>query len=100
MWRAVSETVYMNHLLRAAAKEVPDHTALRVKQSGIWQDITWSDYQSSVEAVAFGLAALGVGPGDRVAIQSENRPEWLFADLAATSIRAAIVGFYPTNPVA
>nr|WP_262927694.1 AMP-binding protein [Microbacterium sp. NIBRBAC000506063] len=52
-----------------------------------------------MEAVAFGLAALGVTPGDRVAIQSENRPEWLFADLAATSLRAAIVGFYPTNPV-
>ncbi len=96
----MTETVYMNHLLRVAAAETPDHTALRVKQSGIWQDITWGDYQASVEALAFGFAALGVGPGDRVAIQSENRPEWLFADLAATSLRAAIVGFYPTNPVA
>jgi long-chain acyl-CoA synthetase len=93
-------TIYMNHLLRKAAEEMPDHTALRVKQSGIWQDITWSDYESSVEAVAFGLAALGVKAGDRVAIQSENRPEWLFADLACTALRAAIVGVYPTNPVA
>ncbi len=96
----MSDPVYMNHLLRAAAVEIPDQTALRAKQSGIWQDITWSDYQASVEAMAYGFAALGVGAGDRVAIQSENRPEWLFADLAATSLRAAIVGFYPTNPVA
>lgn len=95
----MSETTYLTRLLRASAAEVPNDTALRVKQSGIWQDITWSEYLASVEAVAFGLAALGVTPGDRVAIQSENRPEWLFADLAATSLRAAIVGFYPTNPV-
>lgn len=96
----MSETVHLPRLLRAAATAVPGHTALRVKQSGIWQDITWQAYLEAVEQMAFGLAALGVGVGDRVAIQSENRPEWLFADLAATSLRAAIVGFYPTNPIA
>lgn len=96
----MSDIAYLPRLLRAAAAEVPDRTALRVKQSGIWQDITWRAYLDAVEDVAFGLAALGVGVGDRVAIQSENRPEWLFADLAAASLRAAIVGLYPTNPVA
>jgi acyl-CoA synthetase (AMP-forming)/AMP-acid ligase II len=39
-------------------------------------------------------------PTDRVAIQSENRPEWLYVDLGANMLRAAVVGFYPTNPVA
>ncbi|WP_431799767.1 AMP-dependent synthetase/ligase [Microbacterium kunmingense] len=94
------EVVALPRLLRAAAADAPDRTALRVKQSGIWQDITWAAYHDAVERMAFGFAALGVTAGDRVAIQSENRPEWLFADLAAVSLRALIVGLYPTNPVA
>ncbi|MBN8205166.1 AMP-binding protein [Microbacterium esteraromaticum] len=95
-----SETSYLPRLLRAAAAAMPDRTALRVKQTGVWRDITWADYQRHVERLAYGFAALGVGAGDRVAIQSENRPEWLFSDVAAASLRAAIVGLYPTNPLA
>src|SRR4029450_3940900 len=38
------------------------------------------------------------GPGDRVAIHSENRREWLYCDLATVAVRAATVGLYPTNP--
>ncbi|MFF2270953.1 AMP-dependent synthetase/ligase [Agromyces sp. NPDC058136] len=87
-------------LLRDAAAAIPDRTSLRVKQSGIWQDITWREYLDAVERIAYGLAALGVTAGDRVAIQSENRPEWLFTDVASVALRAAVVGFYPTNPVA
>lgn len=94
----MTETTHLIRTLRTSAADVPDHTALRVKQSGIWQEITWRAYLDAVERIAYGLAALGVGPGDRVAIQSENRPEWLFADLATTALRASIVGFYPTNP--
>ena len=91
---------YLPHLLREAAERMPKRTALRVKKAGIWQDITWEQYDRSVRRIAFGLAALGVRPGDRVAIQSENRPEWLFSDVASTWLRAMIVGLYPTNPVA
>lgn len=94
------EQTYTSRLLRDAAGATPHHTALRVKQSGVWQDITWADYQGAVTRFAYGLASLGVTAGDRVAIQSENRPEWLFSDVAATSLRAMIVGFYPTNPTA
>lgn len=97
---AGAEVTYLPRLLREAAGDRGDRTALRVKQSGIWQDITWSAYHDAVERIAFGLAALGVTAGDRVAIQSENRPEWLFADVASSALRALIVGFYPTNPVA
>ena len=96
----MSEVTYLPRLLAAAAAEQPDRVALREKRNGLWQDITWADYAERVEKVAYGLAALGVGPGDRVAIQSENRPEWLYTDLGSNHLRAAIVGFYPTNPVA
>ncbi|USQ76400.1 AMP-dependent synthetase/ligase [Ornithinimicrobium cryptoxanthini] len=96
----MSEVQHLSQLLRRAAAEIPDHVALREKRYGLWRDITWADYLHNVEAIAFGLAALGVGAGDRVAIQSENRPEWLYTDLAANMLRAPIVGIYPTNPVA
>ena len=99
--RAVDAGVtYLPRLLRQAAAEHGDVVALREKRYGLWQDITWSDYLHNVEQVAWGLAALGVRAGDRVAIQSENRPEWLYTDLGAAMLRAVVVGFYPTNPVA
>lgn len=97
---ARDEVSHLPRLLRDVAATRPGHTALRVKESGVWHDITWEAYENAVERIAFGLAALGVAVGDRVAIQSENRPEWLFADLAAVSLRAMTVGLYPTNPVA
>ena len=95
----MTQVTYLPRLLAAAAAEQPDQVALREKRNGLWQDITWAGYAERVERMAFGLAALGVGPGDRVAIQSENRPEWLYADVGSNHLRAVIVGFYPTNPV-
>lgn len=91
---------FLPDLLRRNAAEMGDRVALREKRFGIWQDITWSEYLMFTERMAYALAALGVASGDRVAIQSENRPEWLYADVGSAMLRAAIVGFYPTNPVA
>ena len=49
---------------------------------------------------AHGLLALGVEPGDRVSIHSEDRPEWVILDLATVAVRGITVGLYPTNPLA
>ncbi len=86
--------------IQRRAKTTPDEVALRQKSLGIWQEISWSEYWHQIEAVAYGLIALGVEPGDRVAIHSENRPEWIVADAACSAIRATCVGLYPTNPAA
>ncbi|MGH2759850.1 MAG: AMP-dependent synthetase/ligase [Actinomycetota bacterium] len=86
--------------IRDWAHRSPQSTALREKRFGIWQDISWETYWEQVELVAHGLLALGVSPGDRVAIHSENRPEWLFADAGAVAARAISVGLYPANPPA
>lgn len=72
--------------------------ALRVKERGIWREFTWSDYLEAIAAVGHALDGLGVGPGDHVAVLSDNRPEWLFADLGAQGLGARTVGIYQTNP--
>ncbi len=85
-------------LLRERARQAPGAIALREKEYGIWQRETWDDYLGHVRRFCLGLAALGVGKGDRVAILSENCREWVFAELAAMSASAVGVGVYPTSP--
>ncbi len=80
------------------ARTTPDAVALREKRMGIWQELTWLDYAKAVARMAKALADAGVGPGDSVAILSENRTVWLFADLGAQAIGALAVGIYQTNP--
>ncbi|CRK59408.1 Long-chain-fatty-acid--CoA ligase [Alloactinosynnema sp. L-07] len=86
--------------VRDRARTMPDGVAMREKDFGIWQEVSWAGYWDTVELIGHALLALGVQPGDRVAIQSENRREWLYTDLAAVAVRAMTVGLYPTNPAA
>jgi long-chain acyl-CoA synthetase len=86
--------------LRDRARAIPNGIALREKDLGIWKDITWATYWENVQLLAHGLLALGVEPGDRVAIHSENRPEWVYADQGSVAVRAMTMGLYPTNPPA
>jgi long-chain acyl-CoA synthetase len=79
---------------------MPHKVALREKDFGIWQEVTWGEYWETVLDAAHGLLALGVQPGDRISIHSEDRPEWLFLDLATVAVRGITVGLYPTNPPA
>ncbi|MEY3019115.1 MAG: hypothetical protein RLZZ272_99 [Actinomycetota bacterium] len=95
-----SRTVTLASRVRAHAAADPHRVCMREKRFGVWQDITWADYWENVELVAHALAALGIGQGDRVAIHSENRPEWLYTDVATTALRAITMGLYPTNPPA
>jgi long-chain acyl-CoA synthetase len=72
--------------------------AFRSKTQGRWAPITHRAAQERVERISLGLRELGVNPGDRVAILSENRPEWAFADYACLCARAADVPIYTTLP--
>ena len=80
------------------ADATPERVALREKADGIWRELTWAAYRDEVAAAARALIDLGVQPGDHVAILSDNRTEWLFADLGAQAIGARSVGIYQTNP--
>ncbi|MGH8913803.1 MAG: AMP-dependent synthetase/ligase, partial [Acidimicrobiia bacterium] len=86
--------------VREWADVSPDRVAMREKDYGIWQEITWAQYWQAVLDAAHGLLALGVYEGDRVSIHSEDRPEWVILDMATVAVRAITVGLYPTNPAA
>ncbi|HEY7112881.1 MAG TPA: long-chain fatty acid--CoA ligase [Thermoanaerobaculia bacterium] len=68
------------------------------KVGGEWKPISASDFGFSVRALSLGLNGLGIQPGDRVAILSENRPEWAMADYAVLCAGAWSVPIYPTLP--
>jgi long-chain acyl-CoA synthetase len=72
--------------------------ALRAKRGGRWTDIGYRELADSVQDLSLGLLELGVRRGDRVAILSENRPEWAITDYACLAVRAADVPIYPTLP--
>jgi len=86
--------------VRDRARDTPTGVAMRSKEKGLWRETSWSQYWDDVLDVAHAYLDLGVQRGDRVAIQSENRKEWLVADLAAVAVGAVTVGLYPTNPPA
>jgi long-chain acyl-CoA synthetase len=68
--------------------------ALREKEYGIWQEVTWQQYYDHVCTLCLGLVQLGMRRGDTVAVISGNRPEWLYLELAAQSAGAIPVGLF------
>ncbi|HEY3968940.1 MAG TPA: long-chain fatty acid--CoA ligase [Planctomycetaceae bacterium] len=76
---------------RDACRRLGPNVALRYKKWGRYQDLSWSDYRRQADGAAAGLIELGIQPGERVAILSENRCEWLVADHAMLSAGAVNV---------
>lgn len=74
-----------------------NRVALRFKQNQRYKDITWNELYSSVIQLSSALHQFGIRKGDRVALLSENRPEWVFADMATLSLGAVTVPIYPTS---
>ena len=70
--------------------------AFRSKVGGAWVSITHREALERVQAISLGLRELGIKPGDKVAIISENRPEWALSDYACLCTRATDVPIYPT----
>ncbi|MEI6179856.1 MAG: long-chain fatty acid--CoA ligase [Chloroflexales bacterium] len=81
-------------LLMHNAERLGTKVALREKEFGLWQTVTWRQFGDHVRAFALGLAALGLRRGDTVAIIGDNRPEWLYAELGAQAVGAVSVGIY------
>src|SRR6476469_168793 len=88
----------LTQLFVDAVEELDRPNALQAKVGGVYQPISHRTIADRVRHVAFGLRALGVTANDRVAILSENRPEWAIADYACLLSGVADVPIYPTLP--
>ncbi|MEM9429700.1 MAG: AMP-binding protein [Pseudomonadota bacterium] len=82
------------------ARATPDRVAIRQKRYGIWNETTWAGLDQLVRELAAALIEIGVAPGDKVGILSENRAEWVLTQFAAQAAGATVVGMYPTSPAA
>ncbi|MDX1565152.1 MAG: AMP-binding protein, partial [Phycisphaeraceae bacterium] len=72
----------LSSMHRQVAQRLGDKTAIRHKVGDDWAQVSWRQYRRAADTAARALMDAGVGPGDRVAVLSENRFEWLAADLA------------------
>jgi long-chain acyl-CoA synthetase len=79
------------------AKALADKQLLFAKRGGEWKSLTWQETAEQVVKLASALEKMGVVPGDRVVLVSENRPEWLIADFAIMALGAISVPTYTTN---
>jgi len=85
------------NLISQAAATHAEHTAIRYKRDGAWHDVSYAQLADIVQEIGLGLIDLGIQPGERVCILANTRPEWSYADMAATSVGAVVVPIYQTN---
>jgi long-chain acyl-CoA synthetase len=78
----------------------PERVALREKEFGIWQPFTWRAYHDHVRDFSLGLRAMGFARGEKVAIIGDNRPEWVWSEIAAQAAGGASVGLYQDSNLA
>lgn len=81
-------------LMKQAKRFGHNRVALREKEYGVWQAVTWQDYLEHVRNFSLGLIALGFQPGDALGIIGDNRPEWIYAELAAQAARGISFGIF------
>jgi long-chain acyl-CoA synthetase len=85
------------HMFLDRVAATPHAEAFRYPQDGSWESVTWQQVGERVYNIAGGLIALGIAPGDRVALASSTRYEWVLVDFAVMCAGAATTTVYPTT---
>src|SRR3954470_2834341 len=88
----------LTRLFFDAVQQYDRPDALQYKEGGTYKSISHRDLADRVRRIALGLQELGLQPGDRVAILSENRPCWVIAYYACLTSALTDVPFYPNLP--
>ncbi|MDD5448734.1 MAG: long-chain fatty acid--CoA ligase [Actinomycetota bacterium] len=83
-------------MIKNRVQKYGDRQMMYVKRGGEWRKITWNEFWSKVKRLGLGMISLGIKPQDRVAIFSDNSPEWQMTDIAVLSIGAIDVPLYST----
>ena len=88
----------LNQMFQQSVQSYPDSPAVASKTGKVYTSLTYREVGARVRTFASGLLALGIRKGDRIALVSENRPEWAIADLAMLHVGAINVAIFPTLP--
>lgn len=95
MYKAIPEVFF------EIAKKYPNKPALLYKKEGVYFPVTFKELSKKIEVFSQALQKIGIGKGDKVAILSENRPEWVIADVATMLVGGIVVPLHTTfNPKA
>lgn len=86
----------LSQIFRNQAGKYKNRLAVEKRMQGVWCGWSWTEYYDTAKAVGLGLYRLGVRKGDRVALLSDNRLEWLAADMGIIGIGACTVPIYVT----
>ncbi|HHF2898377.1 TPA: AMP-binding protein [Vibrio alginolyticus] len=81
-WADITRLDTFPKVLQHNAKNWPEQVAMREKEFGIWREFTWKDYENRVKWMALALQDLGIGEQDVVGLLGDNRPEWVWGELA------------------
>src|SRR6266516_3224557 len=90
------EPTTLSEIFERVARDHRSPNTLNYKQDDVWRSISSDEMLARMRLIALGLYALGVRPGDRVAILSESRAEWVLADGGCLFLGATDVPIYPT----
>ncbi|EIU6824055.1 long-chain fatty acid--CoA ligase [Vibrio parahaemolyticus] len=93
-WADITSLDTFPKVLQHNAKHWPDQVAMREKVFGIWREFTWQDYEDRVKWMALSLQDLGIGEQDVIGLLGDNRPEWVWGELAAHAIKGYSLGIY------
>ncbi|MBL4850537.1 MAG: long-chain fatty acid--CoA ligase [Planctomycetes bacterium] len=97
MTATATATQTVNHLFVERFQTMPDTVAIKFKEGGTWVDRSWKDYFDASRKIGLGFRKLGLEPGQGVAILSNTRPEWAYADLGILCVRGITVPIYQSN---
>ncbi len=86
----------INQVFRNRTQAYQDRLAIEKKHAGKWETASWNQYYERARATGLGLDSLGAEKGDRIALLSENRLEWLYTDMGALGIGCCVVPVYAT----
>lgn len=90
----MDETI--NAVFADRATRYKQRVAIEKKHGAVWEKATWNEYYERARATGLGLYSLGLRKGEMAAILSENRLEWLYADMGILGIGAVVIPIYTT----